>query len=308
MMRGYLGEGGQVILVYDSDAAGLNAARRSIQVFKDGLLEARIMVLPEGHDPDSFVLEAGADRFQEAAGKALSAMDFLLERAIAQHGMTTPGKMRIVKELSEPLATMADPLARALHVQKIAERLGVDEAILQRSIPAARDGYGPPLSRPSSPVGDAATGMPGSSPGALGGGRRIERQIISMMLQYPRMIAPVRDDGLLDHFEDPHLKAIGEAVLDQERAGEVSAVEVMGRCGESALKRLVAALSMADEQWDTAGCHRLLAQFRAGVGRREDTLVDRIRAAEAAGDLEKIELLQRQLLERQQRIRMKNPR
>lgn len=305
MMRGYLGEGGQVVLVYDSDAAGLNAARRSIRVFRDGLLEARILVLPEGHDPDSFVMEAGADRFQEAAGKALSAMDFLMERAIAQHGMTTQGKMRIVKELSEPLATMEDALARAIHVQKVAERLGVDETTLQRSLPAVGSRRSVTPLQQVPPPGRGGVEMEGSAPGAFGGGRRIERQIISMMLQFPRMIAPVRVEGFLEHFEDPHLKTVGDTILDLERGGEVSAVEVMGRCEDPALKRLVAALSMAEERWDPAGCDRLLGQFRAGLTKRQDTLIERIRAAETAGD---IELLQTLLLEKQQVQKAKSPR
>jgi DNA primase len=305
MMRGYLGEGGQVILVYDSDAAGLDAARRSIKVFKDGLLEARIMVLPEGQDPDSFVLEAGADRFQAAAGKALGALDFLMERAIAQHGMTTQGKMRIVKELSEPLATIEDALSRALHVQKIAERLGVDEAILLDSLPALRGRHRSPAAQHPLSHGSGGNELTGGTPGLFGGGRRIERQIISMMLQFPRMIAPVREEGLLEHFEDPHLKAIGETVLSAATAGETLAVEVMGRMEDPAHKRLVAALSMAEEQWDAAGCERLLQQFRSGCRRREDTLLERIRAAEAAGD---VELVQSLLLEKQRRGRESHPR
>jgi DNA primase len=61
---------------------------------------------------------------------------------------------------------------------------------------------------------------------------------------------------------------------------------------------MVAALSMAEEKWDRTGCERLLGQFRAGIRKRQDTLVERIRAAEAAGDMQ---LLQSLLLEKQQK-------
>jgi hypothetical protein len=205
--------------------------------------------------------------------------------------------MRIVKELSEPLVSMGDALARALHVQKVAERLGIDEAVLQRSLPKA--GNRPPRRRPRQPPSaEGPVVLEGSASGAFIGGRRIERQIISMMLQFAPMIAPVRTEGLLDHFEDPHLKEIGEAILSQEKDGKVSAVDVMGRCENPALKRMVAALSMAEEKWDPTGCDRLLAQFRTGIQKRQDTLVERIRAAEAAGDME---LLHKLLLEKQQK-------
>jgi hypothetical protein len=126
-----------------------------------------------------------------------------------------------------------------------------------------------------------------------------------MMLQFPRMVAVIRDEGLLDHFEDPHLKNVGGTILELESAGQVSAVEVLGGCEDPALKRLVAALSMAEEQWDVAGCERLLQQFRQSYQKRQDDLLQRIRAAESAGD---VELLQTLLLEKQQRRKAKRPR
>ncbi|MBW2564341.1 MAG: DNA primase, partial [Deltaproteobacteria bacterium] len=55
LIRGYIGKTGKVILVYDSDDAGLKAAYRSIEIFDKGYVDAKIMVLPDGYDPDSLV-------------------------------------------------------------------------------------------------------------------------------------------------------------------------------------------------------------------------------------------------------------
>jgi DNA primase len=67
ILKGFVGEGGKAVLVYDSDQAGIKAAQRSVAVFQKGLLEARIMVLPRGHDPDSFIMAHGpADFFKES--------------------------------------------------------------------------------------------------------------------------------------------------------------------------------------------------------------------------------------------------
>ena len=59
LIRGYIGKTGKVILVYDSDDAGLKAAYRSIEIFDKGYVDAKIMVLPDGYDPDSYLFKFG---------------------------------------------------------------------------------------------------------------------------------------------------------------------------------------------------------------------------------------------------------
>ena len=72
ILRGFVGKDGKLILVYDSDAAGIKAAQRSIEVFEKGFVNARILVLPAGQDPDSFLFEFGAESLLNAAAQALS--------------------------------------------------------------------------------------------------------------------------------------------------------------------------------------------------------------------------------------------
>ncbi|NVM57965.1 MAG: DNA primase [Desulfobacterales bacterium] len=89
----------QVILVFDSDEAGMKAAERSLPLFKEEKVDARIMILPEGKDPDSYVFEVGGDGFGQRAERALDLIEFLVVSAVKKYGLSPEGKIRIVEAL-----------------------------------------------------------------------------------------------------------------------------------------------------------------------------------------------------------------
>src|SRR5512147_763305 len=85
-----------LVLVYDSDEAGIRSAQRCVDifwkehvdfrrgdVFRDETADTRILVLPTGHDPDSFVFQNGADAFRSLARGAPGIVGFLIDRAVA---------------------------------------------------------------------------------------------------------------------------------------------------------------------------------------------------------------------------------
>jgi len=117
----------RMVLVYDSDDAGIRSAQRCIDtfwkehvdfrrddVFQEENADTRILVLPQGHDPDSFVFENGAEAFETAASAAPGIISFLIDRAIQKHGLSTEGKIRVVSQLQAPLAAINDRVARSL--------------------------------------------------------------------------------------------------------------------------------------------------------------------------------------------------
>jgi DNA primase len=134
ILKGFVGEGGKAVLVYDSDQAGIHAAQRSVAVFQKGLLDARIMVLPKGHDPDSFLMAHGPDDFLKAAEQSMGMIPFMLESAVAKHGLSIDGKVHIVNDLTPAMLAIGDPVARSLRVKHLAERIGVDETVLLQKI------------------------------------------------------------------------------------------------------------------------------------------------------------------------------
>ena len=130
LLKGYAS---RVILVYDSDDAGLKAASRSVEIFMDAEVDAHVLVLPEGYDPDSYLFEFGLESFLDASGSVMSVMQFLISSAIKKHGLSIEGKIRVISEMKGPLASINDKVARSLYIKELAERLNIDEtAILEK--------------------------------------------------------------------------------------------------------------------------------------------------------------------------------
>jgi DNA primase len=264
--------------VYDSDQAGIKAAQRSVTVFQKGLLEARIMVLPKGHDPDSFLMAHGPDDFLKVAENSLGMIAFMVESAIEKHGLSIDGKVRIVNGLKSAILAIGDPVARSLRVKQLAERIEVDEAVILQKVQRptktpAKAGWLKDRQR----MNTAPTPIQGET-------YRLERQMVAMMLQFPEMITDVERRRLMDHFTDPVLAEIGRGIIDHfAHAG--SDIAGLVSCWEDVEKKaVVARLSLTEEHWHRSGCINLINQFEASIQRRDKALLKRIEAAEKSGN------------------------
>ncbi|MEA3427886.1 MAG: DNA primase [Thermodesulfobacteriota bacterium] len=289
ILRGFIGKSGRVVLVYDSDIAGIKAAQRSIEVFDKGYVGAHIVVLPDGHDPDSYLLEFGAEPFIKLAAESKGVISFLIDCAVKKHGLLTEGKIHIISDMKVPLAAINDNVVRSLYVKELAERIDIDEtAVLEkvREAPAGR------RSDIAKPVANHVL---------QNNGNRLERRIIAMMLQFPEVLSEVDNRGLLNLFEDNILKSIGQVILKRkDRSGEMAS-ELMTAIDDKDKRGIIASLAIGDDLWDRDGCLKLIAQFESSRYRNERKLLREIKDAEERNDYE----LALRLLKKKQ-IQIKN--
>ena len=299
---------GSMVLVYDSDDAGIRSAKRCIDtfwkehvdfrrqdVYREENADTHILVLPAGHDPDSYMFEKGPELFLEAAASAPGIITFLMNCAIDKHGLSTEGKVSIIKEMQGPLAAINDRVAQGLYIQKLAERLGMAEnAILERisqvSARITERGYsndGPPASadpaRRSGVMKSASEGQPSQM---VDIGNRFERQIIAMMLQFPDSLPEVDKLSTLNYFENKTLKNLGEFILRSNLTSADRVSELMSRVDSEQKQTLIASLAMGDESWNLKGCLQLLGKFVENGQKLRDSgaLEEQIRAAEKSND------------------------
>ncbi len=298
----------RMILVYDSDEAGMRSAQRCIEtfwkehvdfrredVFSEDKADTHILVLPTGHDPDSYIFEHGAAAFTAAAADSPGIITFLMDCAVRKHGLTTEGKIRIISELQEPLAAINDQIAQAIYIQQLAERTGIAEsAVLERiRAVAARQSRapafagrqgGPDAALPKKAAAATNAGLLESS--QVESGNRFERQIIAMMLQYPDILPEINRLNVLKYFENNDLESIGSAILKFKptTAGQVS--ELIARIEKQTQQTLVTSLAIGDESWNKKGCLRLLGKFvDARQKLRNGSLLEaQIKAAEKRND------------------------
>lgn len=125
MVKRYTG-GGEVILCYDSDAAGQKAADRSLAILLGMGLSVRVASFPDGHDPDSFIRTCGADAFIEQIARAPDYFDSQLERFAASPESQTPrGKSDFAARIAPSVALISDIVMREATINNISRHLEI---------------------------------------------------------------------------------------------------------------------------------------------------------------------------------------
>jgi DNA primase len=293
LLKGMVGESGRVVLVYDSDQAGIKAAQRSIPIFEQGYLDARILVLPKGYDPDDFLRERGPDDFFKAADQALGMVPFLIDSAIQRYGLSIEGRVKAVAALQKPLAEVQDSVARSLYIQQLSERLNIDEAVVLQKIRQAADKR--PTYRSGSSIRDLRGGVKDS--------QRLECQILAMMLRYPLMIPEIAGRNIIDFFEDRSLRRIARSILANEQPEQCDVADIAAKIEDPYYRNLVSRMAFDEQHWGRQGCERLLRQFEQHFHRRAgNDLQRRIETAERNND---VELLSELLKQKQQQAVIK---
>jgi DNA primase len=281
ILKGYAG---QVTLVFDSDEAGMKAAERSLPLFEEEKVDARIMRLPEGEDPDSYVLEMGGHRFRQLADQALGTMGFLIASAVDKHGLSPQGKVRIVEALKGPFGLLVDSVSRAVYVKDLAERIDVDEAAILEQI------------RTSTPKrkNTVSAARPRS-------GSKLEETLVAMMLQWPDILSGVNAQEIVDGLETGSLKRIGQMILDGLRTSQPAVgADLIAQAQDPEIRNVISSLAVEERLWDRESCLKIVGQYQTYLRKRQErVLLRKIKEAEKADNQE---LLHELLGEKQRRL------
>jgi DNA primase len=235
----------RAVLVFDGDTAGSAAALRGIDVLLEGDLSARVVALPEGHDPDSFVRDRGGDAFLKLVEQAEPVLDYKLRALGAQEDLrTADGKVRAVTALAETTARVRDDIRRGVLVREIAERLGVAEQVVGQAVRKAGGGR------------REARGEREESP-AFDPGPRWERELVAMALADDRFADRMRADVSPDVFSNAAYRRIAELILKARAGGHSARAASLVTLSEDAfLSGLISELSL--EGFDEARAERVL--------------------------------------------------
>ena len=154
----------EVVLCFDSDTAGRNAAIRALDDLLASGLAIRVAAVPAPHDPDSFIKESGGAAFQQLISRAEGFFDFYLNHLCATNDVgQDKGRLGVVRAMREALHKTGNAVLADTYAQKTAQRLGVAvEAVRSefkkvrssQKVEAAADapaGAPQPQARPSTP-------------------------------------------------------------------------------------------------------------------------------------------------------------
>lgn len=115
-----------VVIAYDSDTAGKNAAVRSIEMLSDMEIPVRVIDLDTAKDPDEFIRKNGERAFKELVGNAKSLAEFKIEMLKTQFDLSdTKGKIDFVNRMAVVLSKVNNNIERDVYVRKISGDTGI---------------------------------------------------------------------------------------------------------------------------------------------------------------------------------------
>ena len=116
-----------MVLCFDSDEAGQNAAVRSLDHLLASGLAVRVAVVPAPHDPDSFIKAIGGEAFRELVESAEGFFDYYLNRLCATNDDhdSDKGRLAILRDMAEAVHKTGNAVLVDKYAQKTALRLGV---------------------------------------------------------------------------------------------------------------------------------------------------------------------------------------
>jgi DNA primase len=116
-------------LLYDGDKAGITAAVRASSLIIQNSCVAKIILLPDNHDPDSYLLKYSIDNFMNLQQNALT-----LTKFVAQHSKIFGGQRQAIQLLLDVSPEIEDPIVRELFIKDISEAFQISEINLRKKI------------------------------------------------------------------------------------------------------------------------------------------------------------------------------
>lgn len=264
-----------VIVLFDPDEGGRHAVERSLQLFLEEKMNARVVLLPEKDDPDSFVRKYGRGALEDLISRAQSMVDYYIDHVLGSKGGLEEN-VDAADSAVRFIVTIEDPLQRNEFIRRVAERLGMDQGLLKtevrRSLSKVRKTgrEDVPLRRDPRPI-DA-----------------VELSFLYLLMEHPEWVSLARDEKAFDYLMSENLRPLARTLSEgPEIGGKGAFAEVMDGLEDSPLKEHLLKLAVSG------------VPFEAGVAER--IFSDVIRKMKVRWFRERQRLLKKELLQAQER-------
>ncbi len=240
----------QVVLIFDSDVAGMEAANRALDVCLAQRLDIKLASVPEGKDPCDYLLAAGKEAFERVVSQAVDVFQFKWDRLIEKFGSedTLAGKRAAIEEYLETIsvglaAGKIPAIDFGLRVNQIAKIIGLDSkqinAELNARIRRAARTAGYEQRRQEVSQTDYGQGLLAAA----------QREVLEVLLNEPGLYASVRQKITAAVFDVPILREAAAIVFDVLEADpDASLSRILARIESVELSKCVTELEQAGRE------------------------------------------------------------
>lgn len=239
----------EVLLLYDSDEAGIRAALRAIPILREAGVNAKVVSLKPYKDPDEFIKNMGAEAFEERLLNASDSFLFRVHTGEAEADMETPqGQNRFFEECARMLLELSDELERNLYIEAIVKdyrRYGISSEDLRKRVNTlAMKG-----TRAEQRVQPKSTGH--DTKKRESAGDKAQKLMLTWLVTYPGIFEEAEKYLSPSDFVVPLYRQVAEMLFAQRKEGEVNPARLLNVFTDSEEQREVASLFNATIHLET---------------------------------------------------------
>jgi len=226
-----------VVILYDGDIAGALAAMRGVDVLLAEGLQVKVVMLPQEHDPDTFVRQQGKEELLKLIANAQDFIDFKITAFTAEKALDSPQrKAELVRILTETIAQIKDEVMRNFYIKDVAEKLDVEEAVIHREMARI-------FRRRSTQT--VKESLPPVSNARL----KAEQGLIEILIRFQNMIPPVYHHLELEEICDHKNRELLSLIFQHYTAhGRVNPQHLMDYIDDGEMLNLLANILAKDEE------------------------------------------------------------
>jgi len=272
-----------VVVLFDPDDAGREAALKSFPLFLNEGISAKVVVLPHGEDPDNFVNKHGSDAFKKLLKRAAPIFDFYLDQTLANMGPGVDGQIKTLSEVLPVFIDLVQGSTRFLYVHRFAEKTGINEAIVWEEL-KHREGTRKnergvsQLKKRFSETQD---------PRKYGS----DLQFFNLLLHYPEKIDTFRDQEWELIVSDPEIIAIIKVIMEKF-SSEINLDRIEGFLDSPVAKEQLRVSLMSQPFYSAGSVSQAVSEFEKKIAKVK--ISQSIRKASAEGDMEMLNSLIRE--------------
>jgi DNA primase len=242
----------KIILVFDNDTAGIEAANRALEVCLAQRVDIKLAFVAQGNDPCGFLLQEGAEAFGKVLTNATDVMEFKWQRLIDGFGDSDnlSDRKAAAEEYLRAVAIAVrsggiDPLTKGLIVSKLSGIIGLDRDQINRQLSRLCGGLarGQSFSTRNQEVVSVGVGL------GTGYFARGQQEILEVLLNDNELFSQTSDRISIEQFDVPVLREIAEILFEALGSEKkVSLSQLVGRIEGVQASRVAVELAEVGEQ------------------------------------------------------------
>ena len=241
----------EVLLLYDSDGAGIRAALRAIPILREAGVNSRVVSLKPWKDPDEFIKNEGAEAFEERLNQAMDSFMFRVRVAEQEFPMEEPqGQNRFFEQCAQMLLELSDELERNLYIEAIAReyrRFGVSPEDIRKRVNTLAI-RGTPAEKRIQPRSGSPEQKKKES-----AADKAQKLMLTWLVTYPGIFDQVEKYISPSDFVVPLYKEVAQMLFDQHKEGESNPGKLLNAFTDSEEQREVASLFNATIHLENEG-------------------------------------------------------